>query len=82
MWAKEPSHKHLYEEIASFEKLAEITHIKNTKREGTKKRIYHYRYMNEIRCFLPVIGVNLDAVEEPLLFVVEFFRVFSPDEPG
>ena len=46
--AKDKSHKHLYEEIASFEKLGEAAHVSETKREGTKKRTYHYRYVNDV----------------------------------
>ena len=46
--AKEQSHKHLYQEIASFELLGEVSHLRKTKREGTKNRTYHYRYVNEV----------------------------------
>ena len=46
--AKDKSHKHLYQEIASFEKLREVAHVNETKREGAKKRTYRYRYMNDV----------------------------------
>jgi len=46
--AKAQSHKYLYEEIESFEKLAEVRQVTHIRRKGKRRRTYQYRYMNEV----------------------------------
>jgi hypothetical protein len=46
--AKPSHHKHLYEELESFEKLGEIHTLKRTQWTGKKHRYLRYRYINHV----------------------------------
>lgn len=46
--AKPPSHKHLYQEINSLEKLGAINKIKHTHWTGNQHQVFTYRFINEV----------------------------------
>jgi hypothetical protein len=46
--AKPPSHKHLYQEIESFEKLGSINKIKQTHWTGKQHQYLTYRFVNDV----------------------------------
>ena len=46
--AKAQSHKYLYEEIESLESLGEVRQVTHLHRNGSKRRTYQYRYLNDV----------------------------------
>jgi len=47
--AKEDSHRYLYEEIASLEKLGEVHSVEHKRWTGRQRQIWHYRWVNGVR---------------------------------
>jgi len=49
--AKEESHRYLYEELASLQKLGEVRSFQRTRWTGTERQIWRYRWANGVRLF-------------------------------
>lgn len=49
--AKENSHRYLYEELQSLEKLGEVHSAQRTHWTGKERQIWRYRWANEVRLF-------------------------------
>jgi hypothetical protein len=47
--AKQDSHRYLYEEIASLEKLGELHGVQHTRWTGRQRQIWRYRWVNGVR---------------------------------
>jgi hypothetical protein len=61
--AKPQSHKYLYEEIHSFEQLGQIQQLSEDKTEKSKRRHYHYRFINDLPLTNAKDAVRVNWVE-------------------
>jgi hypothetical protein len=61
--AKEESHRYLYEEVASLEKLGEVHALQRTRWTGKERQIWRYRWANEVRLFNSDDSPNVNWVE-------------------
>jgi len=61
--AKPQSHKYLYEEILSFEQLGQIQQLSENKIEKSKRRHYHYRFINDLSLTNAEDAVEVNWVE-------------------
>jgi hypothetical protein len=61
--AKPQSHKYIYEEIRSFEQLGQIQQLTVSKTEKSKRRHYHYRFINDMALTNAEDAVQVNWVE-------------------
>ena len=61
--AKPPSHKYLYQEIESLERLGAVQHVEQRKRQGKRLLTYHYRYLNEVTLTASAQSLTVNWVE-------------------
>ncbi len=61
--AKEESHRYLYEEVASLEKLGEVHTLQRTRWTGKERQSWRYRWVNGVRLFNRDDSANVNWVE-------------------
>ena len=61
--AKEETHRYLYEEIASLEKLGEVKSLERTHWDGKVHKTWRYRWANGVRFRNEDTSVNVNWVE-------------------
>jgi len=60
---KQPSHKYLYEEIESFERLGTVHHFSERRREGKHFATFTYRYLNDVTLISSADSISVNWVE-------------------
>jgi len=61
--AKASSHKYLYQEIESLQRLGAIDQLSERKRRGKRFVTYHYRYLNDVALIASPDSISVNWVE-------------------